>query len=794
MIAITTADGIERIVDENKMLYDLKGGDIIRDEYKSSCWLNLICIIAGVDHFLWYKPNNEEYYKHPNGPLGLILLERPGLKYKVGDKIVLDGNNAEVVAIDPETNKYFLTGHAFPTQTEEAWFEKPWWPSALKDMAIQGLWYTETHLEARLQKSTPRKEKSPLITPSETTIKSSHPEEKIPVPGIPDSARAKMPPWLLDMLLSLKAGSAHFVILWGNIHDWQRNLRGEYLSLYEYLGEIFGQRDLLMVFSLSSGLQFATKGMEDAFRSRYLNTNPVECPNKEKRSAAEKIKAGFRENQAASAPLGQLIGETPSQALRFLEKALTDSGDGKLTSVLIIDSAHNLAPCDSGGQNANDKISIEILDRWTRDSRIKESGNTVILLTPSLSSLAPSLRASHSEAAVLRLPKPGEEERTGRWQENKKSNGVVFSEDLTSELLGRLTNGLSLKQIDNVYKLAKESAVPISLDLIKKKKQAILEAEYGDRLKVKMPEHGFAFFGGKDKLKEHMLEIRNNIVNGIFRRAPMGILASGPPGTGKTFFFECWAHECGFNFVEIANPRSMWVGQSEEIAEKMFDSLDDLSPVIVIEDEADQSESSRDAVNGDSGVSNRLRQMKFKFTSDPKRRGKVIWVRISNRSDLIDAAYKREGRSDDTIPFLLPEAEEYEEIFKVMFARYQIPTTIEDFGPFAAETAKKTYCTGASVEWMVLEADKYAGRDGQDQVSAEHLEQALGDWEMKLDPEEIDKQTILAIKGSSKRLRPEHWKRILSEAENRLFGRKPPALESSVFSGFGGGKSVSVKQ
>ena len=594
---------------------------------------------------------------------------------------------------------------------------------------------------------------------------------------------SKLSPWFSELMLKFKAKVGHLFILWGNIQDLQRNMRGEYSTLYQYLAEVFDQRELVMFYSISRGLEFASEEMEQLFRSKYLAgaTQPAGGNMTSVQAAA----AGLRQNQTTTAPLSQLIGETPDRVLKFLEKVLVDCNDGAFRVSLIIDFAHNVAPRDIGGHNQQDRLNVEILQHWAKDSRIKDAGNTVVLLTPSLMALAESLRSSQAEVIAIRIPKPDYEERTARWEYNQSLNGVHFAQGLTPELLGRITNGLSLKQIDSIYQLAKEEKVAVTLDLIKEKKQEILEMEFGDRIKVKVPKWGFNYFGGKDYLKQHMLEIRDNIVNGVERRAPMGILASGPPGTGKTFFFECWAYECGFNFVEIANPRSMWVGQSEEIAEKIFAALDDLAPVIVVEDEADQSETPRDTPNGDSGVSNRLRQMKFKFTSDPSRRGKVIWVRISNRSDLIDAAYKREGRSDDTIPFLMPEPVEYSDLFKVMFSRYEIPTDITDFAPFSEEVAARVYCTGASVEWMVLEADKYAGRESHDKVSTSHLRQAIADWEMKLNPADVDHQIILAIQGSSKRLRPDNWESILAGAQQRFNGgnvqfHQPPAVHPGI--------------
>jgi len=466
-----------------------------------------------------------------------------------------------------------------------------------------------------------------------------------------------------------------------------------------------------------------------------------------------------------------------------LEKILIDTKDNHLRVALIVNFAQNVAPNNITAHNVGDRISVEILERWAKDERIRKAGNVVVLVTPLLASLAEGVKSQNGEACAIRIPRPNEEERIERWEYNRSLNGVQFDKDLGSELLGRITNGLSLKQIDGIYLLAKEQRVAITLGLIKEKKQEILETEFGDRLKVKCPKWGLDYFGGKEYLKRWGKEINDNIVRGTWRRVPMGVIASGPPGTGKTFFFECLAFECGFNFVEITNPRSMWVGQSEEIQEKIFAALDDLSPVIVVEDEADQSETSRDAPSGDSGVSNRLRQMKFKFTSDPARRGKVVWVRISNRPDLIDSAYKREGRSDDTIPFLMPNADEYADIFKVMFARYEIQTDIKDFALFAKTVAAKYYCTGASVEWMVLEADKYAGRDGADKVKDKHLEMALSDWEMKNNPQEVDRQIMLAIEGSSKRLRPDNWEEVLRDVKSRLYGEQVSEQSLAIFPG-----------
>src|SRR5258708_13071571 len=85
----------------------------------------------------------------------------------------------------------------------------------------------------------------------------------------------------------------------------------------------------------------------------------------------------------------------------------------------------------------------------------------------------------------------------------------------------------------------------------------------------------------------------------------MGILISGPIGTGKTFLAECFAHDCGMNVVAFKNFRERWVGSSEANLEKILNLLQTLAPIVVLVDEADATLGSRET-GGDSGVDARV--------------------------------------------------------------------------------------------------------------------------------------------------------------------------------------------
>ncbi len=595
-----------------------------------------------------------------------------------------------------------------------------------------------------------------------------------------DCPQIKMTPWvrtLLSMNSASHAGAngniAHFFTVDGNINDWQPNEDGEYVSLHQNLLDLFKQRNLVMIYSASSGLRFATEEMEILFRHRFLSpTTPPDTPT----SAVARSKQKLASAEVDMSPLGKLIGESPNQVLKFLEPVLLCPD---IRSVLIVDYAQYIVPNDPSHSNG-DRIIAELFERWSRDRNMRSTGNIVVLVAPSSGSINSALRGSQSAIVEIHIPKPDQATRTARWQEYCR-DGLCLTDGLTPEVLGNISNGLSLMQMDMINMLLVSQNIPLTFDFIRRQKQEILQAEFGDILNISTPQYGLEYFGGKPELKSYFLRLRDRIQRGgkSLKHVPMGILAVGPQGTGKTFLLKCWAHDCGFNFVEIVNPRNMYVGESESQMNRILSALRDLAPVIVVEDEADQSEGSRDDPSGDAGTSNRLRQMKFNFTSDPANRGRVIWIRISNRPDLIDAAYLREGRTDVSIPFLMPEAGELEDIFKVMFKRYDVQCDISDLKPFAARLAANVYCTGSSMEWIVLKASEYADDEDLEIVSARHLERAIANWEPK-NTRETDRRIIIAIECSDKEFCPANWEEILHDAELRFQAAQINQLASQI--------------
>ena len=91
-----------------------------------------------------------------------------------------------------------------------------------------------------------------------------------------------------------------------------------------------------------------------------------------------------------------------------------------------------------------------------------------------------------------------------------------------------------------------------------------------------------------------------------------------------------------------------FVGDTEGLTEQLLYALMDLQPNVCFRDETDQEDSGRDAYQGDSGVSARIRQAFMEFEADERIRGRVLFVKATNRPDLMDAAMKRDGRAGRT--------------------------------------------------------------------------------------------------------------------------------------------------
>jgi transitional endoplasmic reticulum ATPase len=153
-----------------------------------------------------------------------------------------------------------------------------------------------------------------------------------------------------------------------------------------------------------------------------------------------------------------------------------------------------------------------------------------------------------------------------------------------------------------------------------------------------------------EEVKRELMQIAINVRDGNTKRVPMGLLFTGPMGTGKTFVAEAFARSSGLTAIKLKNFRSKWVGATEGNLEKILSVVKALGNVLVIIDEGDRAFGNNDG-DGDGGTSSRVIARIKEFMSDTTNRGRVLFVLMTNRPDKLDIDIKRAGRLDRKIPF-----------------------------------------------------------------------------------------------------------------------------------------------
>ena len=163
------------------------------------------------------------------------------------------------------------------------------------------------------------------------------------------------------------------------------------------------------------------------------------------------------------------------------------------------------------------------------------------------------------------------------------------------------------------------------------------------------PPHTLDLLVGQPAAKARLEQDAAWITQGRLETAPMGYLFCGAVGTGKTFFAECYAGSIGIPCIELRNFRSKYVGETEGNLEQVLTVLRSLGPVVVIVDEADASLGDRQS-EGDSGTSGRVFSMIAQQMGDTRYRGRIIWMLLTSRPDLLPIDLKRQGRCEVHIP------------------------------------------------------------------------------------------------------------------------------------------------
>lgn len=600
------------------------------------------------------------------------------------------------------------------------------------------------------------------------------------------SESRSLPPWAEDLRRRYLRGEASMFVLHGNVYDSVLHA-GQILSLAEFLTGVLlkESRETIVVYNVATGARFAKRAADVVITEELLLS-----PEKDRSLAA-------------------------------LEAVLSTSSK----AAVILEYAETIAPAgDPNFQADTDRASIVTLHRWSSLPVIERRDNIVLLLTENLSELSPKL-VSNPKVAVVEIPMPdaatrasaatvanpklserdvhryaeitaglkavqiisiltpppaAEEETREREEFIRGILGASPDAAERARKLAQLTSGMNQEDIRKLIapdadpaaaeaeagETAQERARKEADRLIARRKREILERECFGLVEFVEPSHGFDVVGGMDEVKKDLLLIAESIREGRTSRVPMGILFTGPMGTGKTFVAEAFAKECGLTTIKLKNFRSKWVGATEGNLEKILGVIRAIGQVIVIIDEGDRAFGNTDG-EGDGGTSSRVIARIKEFMSDTSNRGRILFLVMTNRPDKLDVDLKRAGRLDRKIPFLYSQTpEEVETVARALVRKNKIKTEV-DFASLRDGFAQKLIgYSNADIEAVILMANDDAAREsgGETFVTAEHFRRAAADYFPSRDNELLEYMELLAVfEASSRRLLPPKYASMTPE-------------------------------
>jgi hypothetical protein len=528
------------------------------------------------------------------------------------------------------------------------------------------------------------------------------------------------PAWAKELASSYVRGASSVYLLHGNIHDLVPADGADYVSLDHYFAtHLFGARDVVLSYDRGSGIRFL-------------------APGAPKRRMA--MQEDFEKTLASPDRAGRV--KDPKLAFELLDRYILHklvedpNGNRRKSLAILIRYLETITPAVEGFGLTSDLGAhlIQVLN-WANDPSIRSADVTLCLSTENLSDLHPRL-AENPFIAKIEIPLPDQALRERYARDALKKDGAAAS------AIGRESNGLTLVGLAQaVGSLPGEGE--IDLGRLRQAKKELIEEQCLGLVEFVAPRHGLDMVVAEGAVKERLSQDVQLFRSGRFDALPMGYLFCGVIGTGKTFTATCFAGSLGVPAVVFKNLRSKWVGSSEGNLQKVLSVVKALSPVAVVIDEADAALGTR-AATGDSGTGSRMFAMISTLMSDTAYRGRILWMLLTSRPDLLPVDLKRQGRCEVHIPLFPPSTEESRrEMFLALAKKADLPITASDVPPIPPGLS------GADIESLVVSSIRRAAIERSPRPGPETFRQALAHFRAPEYGLEKELQELVAIREAT---------------------------------------------
>jgi len=540
----------------------------------------------------------------------------------------------------------------------------------------------------------------------------------------PNDWPAWFPGWAAQLADLYFSGTTSAFVLHGNTYDVFRigaDDERRYGILSEFLAEqVFGRWSLVLHYDLGRGLRPLAGRDEKRLKEMVTLTN----------KKVGDLSALSKEPAVALALLD-----------RFIRNNIMAAEADRLSLAVIVDQASYVFPAGEPGRLSNQASSqLVTMLNWAMSPYVKRLNIAFVMIDEKLADLSDRL-TGNPHVATIEVPLPSQAERKTFVDDSCAPAGVSSFSDFEPAQLAALTAGISLTDMNVMLQTARESGTRLDARAFRDLKKRLLERQGQGLLEFIDPKWTLDTVVGHDAAKARLREDAALLKRGAIESMPMGYLMCGPVGTGKSFLAQCVSGEIGVPCVMLKNFRSKYVGETEGNLERVLSVLRAMGPVVVVVDEADAALGSRES-EGDSGTSSRVFAMIASQMGDTRYRGKIIWMLLTARPDLLPIDIKRQGRAEVHIPLFYPTDEnEIRQMFVILAKKLGSKLALEDVPP----VPQKGQLSGADIEGIVGRAWRSSILAGADHVTKDTLAAAVAGFLPSTQGLERELQEVAAI-------------------------------------------------
>jgi len=567
-----------------------------------------------------------------------------------------------------------------------------------------------------------------------------------------------LPHWARELSEIYLSGGSSLFILHGNIHDLvpvpgASGRTETFLSLEDYLSfQLFGRRDSVIRYDRGSGIAFQS---DDPNRMRAMRQDFDRSLQ-----AIDMVHGTDFSNNRPKDP--RLVLELLDRYIlhKLLEKNQANEARRKSVAI-IVRYAEVIAPGVEAAWLSGEVGSnlIKLLN-WANDPAIRQADITICLLCENLSELNRRL-VENPFVAKIEIPLPDQQARADFIETLfAREPGASEAGPADAKRLAAVSNGLTLIGVNQMVRRSLRVGKGLDAAYLKKAKKELIEKECYGLLEFIEPKFDLSMVIAQEAVRERLEEDARLIREGILESVPMGYLLCGMLGTGKTFTATCFAGSIGIPAVVFKDIREKWVGSSERNMQKVLSVIRALGPVMVVVDEADAALGKRTS-DGDSGTSGRLFAMVSSQMSNTEYRGRIIWMLLTARPDLLTVDLKRQGRCEVHIPLFPPQTdEERRQMFLAMARKNNVAVAPESVPHLSG------YLSGADIESLVIQATRLAAVRGLAAPTPEIISEAVARFVSPNYSLQKELQELVAIRECTDlRFLPERFQPYLTDPE-----------------------------